>query len=125
MDFKDLYMWERDVFSEGKLCMDLMLWLRKNPLARLVIAGRNGVVCVVVQGRTKAKRCRSKNIELKNKERHPPKFMRLKQLKREWKVDFLINYFVESLIEVCYSESHTFSFFLWLKFKLRFAFFLL
>lgn len=102
MDFKDLYMWERDVFSEGKLCMDLMLWLRKNPLARLVIAGRNGVVCVVIQGRrTKAKRCRSKNRELKNKEKRPPKFMRLKQLKREWKVDFSINYFIVSLIEIC------------------------
>lgn len=53
MVYKDLYMSELDVFSEGKRSMDLMHLGRKRRLAGHVTAGQGGAVCVVVLERTR------------------------------------------------------------------------
>lgn len=78
-------MLELDVFSEGRHCMDSMLLLRRNDLARLVIAGQDGVVCVVVLGRAK-KGSQRKIRRSPSIERHRNRYMLSKQLKKGLKV---------------------------------------
>ena len=86
-------MLELGVFSEGKHFMDMMHLPKRSHQAGPAIVGQDGAACVVVPGRRRMlkqrKRKRNQNIG-----KHPSRFMLLKILKRELKVNIASCYHV-------------------------------
>ena len=81
----------QDVFSEGKLYMDLMLLLSRSPQEKPAIVGRNGAaVAVDLKGRIGEGNKSRRRRKRQSIESHLLKYMLLRLLKRKLKVSRIL-----------------------------------
>lgn len=93
---------ELDVYSEGKHFMDLMLLRRRSGPVKLAIVGRNYVAPAAVLGVKRTVKEKQRETQRRKQSRgiRQNKYMHLRRLKKELKVRFYVNVFIDNALPI-------------------------